>query len=157
MDVTYAIRNGLLDPTETVVGVIRHPVERVISLFLYREKQKFSNEPKLTVYDFRKLVTEHGYLPDRPWHNQLQTSFLEYEGKQIGKWWLFDNIQKHIDEFVEENNINVKYPLEWKNKSIRGHLTKDYIHTFYDAASLSAVNKYYEKDIELYERLKCSL
>ena len=155
MDVTYAIDNGLLDPSETIVGVIRNPIERVVSLFLYREKQKSRLKKPATIDDFRRLVKVHGYLPDRPWQNQLQSSFLTYQGKEIGKWWLFDNIQNHIDEFVEENNIKVTFPLGWKNRSLGHSLTKDYMNLFYDEETLSAVNKYYQKDIELYEGLKC--
>ncbi len=156
MDVTFAIDNGLLDPSETIVGVIRNPIERVVSLFLYREKQRLSPRPQ-TIQDFRKWVSKHGYLPDRPWQNQLQSSFLTYQGKEIGQWWLFENIQQHIDDFSAQNNIKVNFPLEWKNKSIGGrtNFTKDWLHVFYDDASLAAVNKYYQKDIELYEGLKC--
>jgi hypothetical protein len=155
MDVEYVIKHRLAHETDRFIGIIRNPLERVVSLFLYRQKQGFNKS--LTAEDFKKIVTKHGYFPDRKWQNQLQSSFLTYKGQNIGEWWLFDDIQKHIDEFSETHNIQIKVPLMWKNKSLpKNRLTKDYLSWFYDDAALKAVNKYYEKDIEIYEGLKCS-
>jgi hypothetical protein len=151
MDVTYAVDNGLLDKTETIVGVLREPVERVLSLYLYRVKQGLVQSPGIA--DFRRSVSV-GFYPDRPWQNQLQSSFLTYEGKQLGQWWLFDNIDHHINDFVDTYGIDVKRPLLTQNKSIKNHDTKEYLSTFYDADTLRAVTKYYEQDIELYHRMR---
>jgi hypothetical protein len=153
MDVTYAIENGLLDQNETIVGVIRHPIERVLSLYLYRAKQGWVKTPSIS--DFRNSVRPYGYYPDRLSQNKLQSSFLEYKGQNIGTWWLFDNIETHINDFTKTYDIDVKHPLRVQNKSIKNRDTKEYVETFYDADTLAAVNKYYEKDIELYEGLKC--
>ena len=152
MDVTYAIENGLLDPTQEIVGVVREPVERVLSLYLYRAKQSLIVSP--SIQDFRNSVTANGYFPDYPWQNQLQSSFLEYEGKEIGSWWLFDRISDHLETFAKVHTIQVREPLRFQNRSLRDQKTKDFVNTFYDAASLKAVHKYYEADIELYNRIK---
>jgi len=148
MDSTYAIKHGLLDASEKVVGVVREPVERVLSLYLYRAKQALIGSPG--VQDFRRIVSAHGFYPDFPWQNQLQFTFLP-EG---GEWWLFDRISDHIETFVRDHGIRVKEPLKFQNRSLRDQKTKDFVATFYDAASLKAVHKYYEQDIELYNRIK---
>jgi hypothetical protein len=153
MDVTYAIDNGLLNPNETIVGVVRNPIDRVLSLYLYRAKQGLVQNP--SIKDFRQSVVNTGYYPDRPWQNQLQSTFLTYRGKEIGTWWLYDRLDEHIQEFVETYNIDIKQPLKHQNKSLQNVDIKDWVDTFYDEATLAAVNKYYEKDIEIYEGLKC--
>jgi hypothetical protein len=151
MDVEYAVEHGLIDLNETIVGVIREPFERVLSLYLYRAKQGLISNP--SVQHFRESVMS-GYYPDTLWQNQEQHTFLEYQGKQVGTWWLFDNIQKHINQFVETYGVEVKEPLKWQNKSINGHDTKEFVDRFYNEDTRNAVNKYYEQDIELYNRIK---
>lgn len=153
MDVAYAIDNGLLDPLETIVAVLREPLERVLSLYLYRAKQGLVDSPSIT--DFRR-ATAQGFYPDRPWQNQSQASFLQYNGWQIGDWWLLDHLECHVAEFVRKHRIEVKVPLRFQNRSLT-FPTRDYLDAFYDDYTRKAVSTFYSEDVDLYQELKARM
>lgn len=152
MDLQYAIDNDLIDPLETIVAVVREPFERLLSLYLYRFKQGALNE-KPSVEHFRRSVAD-GYLPDQPWQNQTQASFLRYNGKPLGKWWLFEDIDYRLVQFCLKRRIKMRVPPRRQNVSLKSYETRDYLTTFYDKATTEAVARYYAEDIELYHKVK---
>lgn len=140
MDVKYILSNNLATADNTFIGIIRHPVERLLSLYLYRHRQK-RYDTKISVEDFRTRTRE-GFIIDHPWHMQPQHSFLMGANKKV--FWSYDYLPQHLLKFSGQQTFSVV------NKSIPTKNTKDLINVFYDDATLKAVHKYWEMDIDLY-------
>ena len=151
MDVQFAIDNKIAEPTVNFHGVVRHPLEKLLSLYAHRYRTK---EFKVfSVENFRERAKD-GVIKTKPWQEQLQSTFLTYNGKEIGTWWLYDHIDTHISDFVKQYDIKVIKPLQRENNSFQQQETKFFINKFYDNKTIAAVEKHYEKDFELYERVK---
>lgn len=140
--ISTAIENGLLTINNRFIGVIRNPIERQLSMYLYRQRQKRYSE-KLSIEDFRNKI-KLGAINDHLWQMQLQSSFMEYNKEIIGELWLYEEVNERFKEFGT---------LKVKNKSFSGN-TKDFIDIFYDKPTLKAVESYWRKDIELYNALR---
>jgi hypothetical protein len=127
--------------------VIRNPVERLLSLYLYRCRQGLH---KLSVSTFSNLVYEGGgTINDHRWQNLLQSDFIAPSTTLL----LYDSL------FEELQVLYIKYfnktlgSLECVNSSSNA-ATKDLIDYFYTASTKQLVNSYYERDIILYDKLR---
>jgi hypothetical protein len=147
MDASYVLKNDLAPITSLYIGIIRNPFERLLSLYLYRHRQKRYSS-KLSVQDFREKANL-GFIQDHPWQMQLQSSFLA--GASNKELWCFDNLDKHIKIFSEKYYLTTS-TLPIINKST-SHLTKDLISTFYDKYTERVVKEYWHDDFDLYNEL----
>ena len=146
MDMNYILKHGLATRDNRFVGVIRNPYERLLSLYLYRQRQR-RYDSKLSVEDFRHRARS-GFIEDHVWHMQLQSTFLDN-----GEYWCYDNLHSHVKKMAREFNF-YNDVLPFVNRSTVKYDTRDLIDTFYDNATRTAVNKYWERDIELYNEVK---
>jgi hypothetical protein len=146
MTAKFAIDNNLVPANAHFIGVIREPLERLLSLYFARYGEGRYQE-KLSVENFR-IKASRGFIDDHPHQMRLQSNFLEAGDK----WWLYDNLEHHIKLFNKKYNIDGA--LEKHNQSIVKYKTKDLIYKFYDTKTREAVLNYWQKDVELYERLK---
>jgi hypothetical protein len=143
MDARYILGNNLADHDNLFVGVIRHPIERLLSLYLYRQRQRRYNTG-ISVEDFRYRAKE-GFIIDHPWHMQLQSTFLD--GADRHQYWSYDKLSTHITELSGESNFKTV------NKSIPTKSTQDLIDVFYDDITRRVVHKYWQRDIDLYHEV----
>lgn len=148
MDVSYMLRNRLVTTDNRFIAIVRNPLERLLSLYLYRHRQK-RYATKISVDDFRERA-KRGFIEDHPWHMQLQSTFLDGVS---GEYLCYDNLNTHVKE------LSVRYGFDLDtlpviNKSVKGVNTNDLVKSFYDDATREAANKYWERDIELYNGVK---
>jgi hypothetical protein len=142
VDVNTAINAGIVHLDTKFIGIVRNPFERQLSLYLYRQRDKRYTE-KLSVEDFRsKIIT--GCIKDHPWQMQLQCTYMEYNGTNVGKWYRYENAAQSCAEYGVLPQINKS-----SNRN-----TKDLVDVFYDADSKKAVETYWQRDFELYESVK---
>lgn len=149
MDVSYMLRNKLVTPDNHFIGIIRNPHERLLSLYLYRQRQR-RYDTALSVGDFRERA-KRGFIEDHPWHMQLQSTFLD--GASSSEYLCYDHLDIHIQTLAYRYKFD-KFILPVVNKSVKGVNTRDLVNSFYDDATYNAVNKYWERDIELYNGVK---
>jgi len=150
MDIKYMLDNHLCTNTNTFVGVIRDPHERLLSLYLYRCRQNRYGV-KATPEDFRKRAY-NGFIVDHPWQMQLQSTFLT--GALHKEYWCYDNIHYHVSLLPRRFNFVERHPFQTVNKSVPNIDTKSLVDTFYDQHTRSAVDKYWADDIDLYHEVK---
>ena len=149
VDVQFAIDELGVPKNARFIGIIRHPLEKQISLYIFRVKRGYYKE--LSVDHFRSLLV-NGELEDyRYWQTQHQHTYLEYNGQQIGEWWSYDHVQDHLKLLMNELQLKEKFPLQ-KLNSTPGD-KKKLIEVFYDDKSKLEAEKAFAKDIELYERI----
>jgi hypothetical protein len=146
MTAKFAIDNNLVPANAHFIGVIREPLERLLSLYFFRQRSYHYKE-KLSVENFR-IVASKGFIDDVSDQMRLQSDFLE-DG---GEWWVYDNLEHHIKLFNKKYNIKSKLENYLQN-SVK-YKTKDLVYKFYDDQTREAVLNYWQKDVELYESFR---
>jgi hypothetical protein len=151
IDAQFAIDKLNIPLDSKFVGVIRNPLEKQLSLYMFRILNNIYGV-KPSPEHFRSML-DNGELKDtRPWQIQHQHTFLKYNENNIGTWWLYDNIDDHLFEFMKEYDITERIPLQKLNAS--PGIKKNLIDIFYDSDTKAQAMKAFKKDIELYEKAK---
>jgi hypothetical protein len=132
--------------SKRVIGVIRNPLERQLSLYFFLNRQSAGTA---TVSQFRSIMQKGFYESDGSNHI-LQTDYLKIGDESVGEFWKYENLNEHLEKFVQEQKYKPAYPLNsykanFKPKNI------DLINEYYDAATRKAVEEYFAKDFEAYE------
>lgn len=128
------------------IGVLRNPLDRQLSLYFFLKRKR-----NLSVQEFRDLFKNGAHASD-PSNVILQTDYVSVDGKDVADWWVYENINQKLDEFVTSKNININkglgnYKGQYKPKD------PSLIEQYYDQKTLDAVKRYYEKDFEKYYEL----
>lgn len=134
------------------IAVLRNPLERQLSLFFFLSKEfkKFDTSVKA----FRREFSNGCHEFD-PSNAITQYDYCVLNGENVGTYWLYENIDTKLNEFVEEHNISVKSGLQNYKSNYRPRQDNDaLIREYYDAKTRRAVEEYYADDFELYESLK---
>ncbi len=145
---SFAIENNLSNSDDDFYATVRNPLERMLSLYLYRWKQGKIEIPSAVDFRFR-LYKGQGRIQDhQPYHMQLQSEFMNH-----GTWWCYDTLDSHIEDLIQKYSINVKIPFGHYNKSSPVPTYK-LLDEFYDRSTRKLVENAQEPDFELYERVK---
>jgi hypothetical protein len=133
------------------IAVLRNPIERQLSLFFFLNKRP-KHRKGTSVEEFRETFKYGHHITD-PSNKILQTDYVKVNNQDLGNWWLYENLNNHINDFVNNNNVEIKSDLK-RFKSINKANKSDIIDEYYDKKTMDAVLKYYEKDFEKYYELK---
>lgn len=147
MDTHYICSNDLIDADTMIIGFIRNPIERMLSLYLYREKQRRLDD-LISPEGFSRFVFTQ-FESDHMWQKQTQLSFLKHDGIVKATPIRFDRAESTLQNLFETTK-----PLPVCNKSTKSYNTSELISLFYTSDTLKKVTQYYAEDIELYESLK---
>ena len=147
VDAKYVIANGIVPSNTKFYGIVREPLERVLSLYLYRIRDGAYGRVLPSPEHFQSLFND-GIFIDTPQQIQAQSTFLT----DTGIYWLYENVENHLKELCVSNNITVTSPLQLLNKSPGN--TKKLINHFYTEDLISKIKRAYDKDFILYEKLK---
>jgi hypothetical protein len=133
--------------TKRNICVMRNPYERQLSLYFFLKRGQ-NKSPE----EFREIMKNGTYSTD-PSNVILQTEYSVVNGKDLGEWWLYENLNDHLVEFVKGAGAWRQKQLEQRKGTYK---PKDprLLDLYYDSATKDAVQKYYEKDFEKYESLK---
>lgn len=154
MDVKYILENKVIPVNKDTkfVATIRNPIERLLSLYLYRcRKGEYQNNVP-NKEDFKRKVLENtkapiGCIKDHAWQMQFQHTFLN--GTENPIWWCYDYLQEHLKEMFGD------YKLDKLNvTNIKGKTTKESLSYFYDKELLEAVLDYWKDDYQLWKKVK---
>jgi hypothetical protein len=142
------IKNDLSVSDDTFYATVREPLERTLSLYLYRWKQ--GEIPTPSIGDFRlRLYKGKGWIQDvKPYQMQLQSNFMNN-----GTWWCYDTLDSHIKDLIQKYTIEVKVPFGHHNQSSLVP-THKLVDQFYDESTKNLVRSAQQLDFELYERVK---
>lgn len=131
--------------SKKIIGVVRNPLERQLSLYFFLNRQKSS---QATVSQFRSVMQKGFYQSDGSNHI-LQTDYLKIGEQSVGEFWKYDKLDDHLEDFISEHGQPM-FPL----KSFKSNFKpkkQDLISEYYDAPTRKAVEEYFAKDFEIYE------
>lgn len=146
VDAKYVVENDIVPSDAHFIGVIREPIERFLSLYLYRIRDGEYGPILPTPKHFQSLF-DGGVFRDTPQQIQKQSTFLP----ENGEYWLYEDVEYHLHELCNRYNVEVKHPLQRLNKS-PGE-TKKLIKHFFTEQLIESIRQEYAEDFELYERL----
>lgn len=142
-----AIKLQLVPSNVDSFCIIRNPVERLLSLFMYRCRQGLHT---LSISNFHSLVLNgRGTIIDHSWQNLRQTDFINSNTELL----LYETIADELPVFWQTRFNQPLKQLEYVNKSSNSY-TKDLVSHFYTKPLINLVNTYYEKDVILYDKLR---
>lgn len=133
-----------------IIGVVRNPYHRQLSLFFFRAK----NTDK-SVEAFRKEYAKGCHSIDL--NNQILQSHYFYLGDDFApnaEPWLYEEINTNLEKFIKETGLTVKHPLATYKSNRKPKDMESLEKEYYDDATREAVYNYYKKDFDLIENLK---
>lgn len=153
VDINFVLNNVLVPANASFTGVLRNPLERQISLYMFRIYRGGYFNSKVPSPEHFRSILYRGELQDyRYWQTQHQNTFLDSTEATDKEWWVYDNIEDYLSYFMRKYNLTEKVPLEKLNASPGNK--KDLIPIFYDDKTKTQAMAAFEKDIDLYEKAK---
>lgn len=130
-------------------AVLRNPVDRQKSFYYFYKKWKSrKNPPSLQEY---KLWTPDGSFKNEPNSAIRQTDFLTLDGKIIGEYWLYENINQELSKFMNQIGIPIKHPLPNHKSNFRKNRDNEFE---FDEDAMNKLLNMFGNDFKLYDMLK---
>lgn len=148
------IQNQLIDESFArdcrIIGVIRDPFDRQLSLYSFKNRGKGNNSPE----DFRRMF-RNGYCDDDLNNRIPQSDYLKIGDESVGEWWLYDDLNEHLKTFQAKYPMTRTIDLPHYKSSFRKNVDKqEQIDYYYNDEVKNAVREYYAEDFKIIERLK---
>jgi len=154
LTVNEIVNNGIVSPEfvreSDVIGVIRNPLERQLSLFFFLSKE--FNLNNTSVSEFRRQFKYGKHISD-PSNAITQSDYLKLGDNMIGRFWLYDNIDEELKSFLFDKNIKVREPLKRYKSNYRERRDSSLIDEYYDDLTREAVEQYYAEDFKIYRHM----
>lgn len=146
------INEGLISADDArkkrVIGVIRHPLERQLSLFFFKNR---TNKENNTPENFRKMFAD-GYHKTDGSNHIIQTEYLKIGDEIVGEYWPYPLLTKRLHEFTSSMDKAPTYTLPAFKSNFKPK-DNELINKYYDNKTRDAVLDYFHKDLVLYEKL----
>lgn len=149
----YTIDKGVCTTDTHFIGVIRDPLEKQVSNFIYRLRKKEYVLQGTLANTFKMYIT-NGILTKEDYkHTMSQVDYFKYNGCLLPnvEFWPYPKFNERLYEFCESHNVDIKNPLQTINKSPGDK--KKLIALLYTADILEQVMDVYKDDFELYNSL----
>lgn len=131
-----------------IITVIRDPEDRQKSFAYFYSSFRGRKRRPIDLPYYKRQAPE-GYFKKEPNSKILQTEFPILNGRDIGEYWLYENLNEHLLEFMKSINVNISYSLPELKKGFR----RDNEFKF-DEKALDVMKKHFKRDFQVYERLK---
>lgn len=147
--ITYkqAVIYNLIPTTVDCYGVFRNPLERLLSLYVYRLQQKMYGNILPSVSHFKSKILD-GVYQDFVRQQTPQYQFLE--GSKAN-WMLYDTLATDIKAFAYKYKIDAS---QLARVNVSAGDKQQLVSKYFDNELLDAVHRTYEQDFKLYEELK---
>lgn len=134
--------------TYKIISVIRNPVDRQKSFYYFYKRWKNVNQP-FTLQDYNYLAP-NGYFIDEPNSAIRQSDFAKLGDKYIGEYWLYENLDSHVNKLMKDLGLEIINPLPTHKSDFR----KNKNEIEFDEESMAQIKLVFGKDFELYDELK---
>jgi hypothetical protein len=130
-------------------AVLRDPIDRQKSFYYFYKKWK--NRARLPSLREYKKWTPNGTFVKEPNSAIRQTDFLSLNGKIIGDYWLYENLNAELNNFMKSLDLNVIHPLPKHKTNFRKNRDNE---IQFDEEDLKKLQIVFESDFKLYNELK---
>lgn len=130
-------------------AVLRNPVDRQKSFYYFYKKWKNRRKPhSLNEY---KIWAPEGTFKDEPNSAIRQIDFLTLDGKIIGEYWLYENINDELNKFMNKINVEIIHPLPNHKSNFRKNRDNE---IEFDDEAMNKLLDAFCADFKLYDMLK---
>lgn len=130
-----------------IFGVLRNPIDRQKSMYWFRKKWSKSTPGSLE--DYKNITINNCAMKASPATGIEQVEFMKYNNKLHGRFWLFENIDKELNNLLNDLGLSMKYELP-KHKS--GNRKKNEFE--FDEEVMKSLKAHYNNDFIMYHNLK---
>lgn len=130
-------------------ALLRDPIDRAKSFYYFYKKFRSPNTSP-SIHEYKAWTNNGVFTHDRN-SGILQTSLLKLRGKPVGRYWLYEDLEKELFDFMYGLQIEVKHPLP-KHKTDTRKSKKTEIE--FDEQSLNEIKAHFKEDFDLYNKLK---
>lgn len=132
-----------------VFALLRDPIDRAKSFYyFYKKFRSPGTSPSLEEY---KRWTNKGVFNNDPNSAIVQTDLLKIKGESVGRYWLYENLEKELSNFMFHRRLRIDHPLP-RHKTDTRKVKKNEIE--FDETSLNDLREHFQNDFMLYEQLK---
>ena len=132
-----------------IISVIRDPADRQKSFYYFFRRWKGKGKPaSLEQY---KAFAPNGWFEGEPNSKILQSSLGVLDGVQLGEYWLYENLETHLTNFMKDMNVEILYPLPNHKSDFRKNRNNE---IQFDTESMMKLLNNFEEDFKLYHELK---
>ena len=130
-----------------IFGVLRNPVDRQKSMYWFRKK--WSRATPGSLEDYKNITIDNCTMKASPATGIEQVSFMKYNNILHGTFWLFENIDKELNNLLNDLGFSIKHELP-KHKS--GNRKKNEFE--FDEEVMKSLKAHYNNDFMMYHKLK---
>lgn len=130
-------------------AVIRDPIDRQKSFYYFYKKWKGKGKP--ASLDQYKSWAPNGTFTGEPNSAIRQTDFLSLKGEMIGTYWLYENLNAEVENFMRSINVPIVHALPNHKSNFRKNRSDE---IKFDQESLQKIKKAFGKDFDVYNELK---
>ena len=131
-------------------ALLRDPVDRSKSLYYFYKKFISPNYPD-SLEEYKAWTGSTGVFRNDPNSGIQQTSLLKIKGEPVGRYWLYEDLEKELFDLMYNLKIGINHPLPKHKTDTRKHRNSE---IEFDEASLEIIKTAFKEDFELYEKLK---
>jgi len=131
------------------ISVLRNPVDRQKS-FYYFMKKWWAPNTVATLEEYKSFSPD-GYSLRREYNTMLkQTDLLMYEGRLHGEFWLYQNLDEHIMDFMNDIGVAIKHPMPTHKSGFRKDREAE---IQFDDQVMNSLRNHFKLDFEVYEKM----
>jgi hypothetical protein len=99
-----------------------------------------------------KSFSPDGYSLRKEYNTMLrQTDLLKYDGHYYGQFWLYENLDSHIKNFMNSLGLEIKHPMPQHKTGFR----KDRANEIkFDHETVLRLQNHFTDDFRIYSQLK---
>jgi hypothetical protein len=131
------------------ISVLRNPVDRQKS-FYYFMKKWWAPNTVATLEEYKSFSPD-GYSLRREYNTMLkQTDLLMYEGRLHGEFWLYQNLDEHLMDFMNDIGVAIKHPMPTHKSGFRKDREAE---IQFDDQVMNSLRNHFKLDFEVYEKM----
>jgi hypothetical protein len=131
-------------------AVLRDPIDRQKSFYYFFRKWR-SAKGAGSLEEYKSYVNEKGWFKNEPNSAIKQTDFLTLYSELRGEYWLYEQLNDRLVEFMNKLNIDITHPLQDFKSTFRNDRTSEFR---FDRGAVTTMADYFREDFNLYSKIK---
>lgn len=148
------LREGVITPdiikNYRCISVLRDPVDRQKSFYYFMKKWWAPNTGG-SLQEYKSFSPDGYSLRKEPNTMLKQTDLLKYNGEICGEFWLYENLNDHVEAFMKDIGVEIKYPMPRHKAGFRKNRDNE---IEFDNEVITKLQNHFTDDFRIYSKLK---
>ena len=131
-----------------IFAVLRNPIDRAKSFYYFYRKWK-AHGTDASIEQYRQW-TNNGIFED-PNSGIVQTDLLKLGNKPVGRFWLYENLERELSNFMFNRRLRIDHPLPRHKTDTRQVRTDEIV---FEQRDIDELKETFGADFDLYNELK---